>query len=301
MRVGYRFALIVAFSSLVYSSCLNPDADQLNAGEQQWKADTTAIGIFLRSNNIDARIDASGVRFVIDSLAERFPPRYTSTVKLKYVGRFMDGTGTIFDQGTISGPVGGFIDGFQIGLMLMPERTKARIFIPSGLAYGASGSGSIPPNTNIMFELQILEVVKSALESQRLASDTVAIDQYLASKSINAIRDKSGLRYVVTQMGTGALPDLYSKIKINYTGKILSDGTVFYSNINEPSNNFDSRVINYIYAMQIALPKLPVGSKATLYIPSGLGLGDQAVNTGTSTVPANSNLIYEIELLGIVN
>lgn len=299
MKVGYRFALIVVISSLVFSSCLKQDADPIFAFEEQWKKDTTAIGSFLRTNSIDSRIDASGVRFVIDSLAEGFPPRFTSTVKIKYVGRFIGGN--IFDQGTISGQVSNFITGFQVGLLLMPERTKARIYIPSGLAYGASGSGSIPPNANIMFELQILEVVKTATEIQRLASDTVSIDQYLASKSIDAIKDKSGLRYVITQLGTGAQPDIYSKVKIKYTGKLLSDGTEFFTGTYEPSVDFDSRVINFIFGLQVALPKLPVGSKATLYIPSGLGFGDQTINTGTATVPANSNIIYEIELVGIVD
>lgn len=299
MRVGFRFVLITLFGSLIFSSCLKPDADPIFALEEQWKKDTTAIGSYLRSNNIKAQIDASGVRFVIDSLSNKFPPKFTSTVKFKYVGRFL--SGNIFDQGTISGPVSSFIEGFQIGLTLMPERTKARIYIPSGLAYGANGAASIPPNSNIMFELQILEIVQTETEKQKLAADTVAIDQYLASNSINAIRDKSGLRYVITQTGTGPKPDLYSKIKIKYSGKLLSDGSVFYNNTNEPTSNFDSRVINYIYGMQVALPKLPVGSKATLYIPSGLGFGEQAVNSGTSTVPPNSNLIYEIELLGIVN
>ncbi len=299
MKVGYRFALIAAFSSLVFSSCLQRDADPIFAFEEQWKRDTTVIGSFLRTNGINSRIDASGVRFVIDSLAEGFPPKFTSTVKFKYVGRFIGGS--IFDQGTISAQVSNLIAGFQVGLLLMPERTKARIYIPSGLAYGAGGSGSIPPNSNIMFELQILEVVKTATEIQRLASDTVSIDQYLASKSIDAIKDKSGLRYVVTQLGTGAQPDIYSKVKIKYTGKLLSDGTEFFTGTYEPSNDFDSRVINFIFGLQVALPKLPVGSKATLYIPSGLGFGDQTINTGTATVPANSNIIYEIELLGIVN
>ena len=299
MRVGFRFAIIATFSSLIFSSCLKPSADPVFAVEEQWKKDTTAIGSYLRTNNIKAKVDISGVRFVIDSLAERFPPRFNSTVKFKYVGRFVGGG--IFDQGTITGQVSNFIEGFQIGLMLMPERTKARLYIPSGLAYGANGSQTIPPNSNIMFELQILEVVKSETEKQKLASDTVAIDQYLASKSIDAIKHKSGLRYVITQLGSGPQPDLYSKVKIKYTGKLLSDGSEFYTGTNEPSSEFDSRVINYIFAIQVAVPKLPVGSKATLYIPSGLAFGDQAVNTGTTTVPANSNLIYEVELLGIVN
>jgi FKBP-type peptidyl-prolyl cis-trans isomerase FklB len=90
-------------------------------------------------------------------------------------------------------------------------------------------------------------------------------------------------------------------VKVKYTGKLLSDGFEFYSATNEPSATFDSRVINYIFGMQVALPKLPVGSKATLYIPSGLGFGDQVINSGSASVPANSNLIYEVELLGIVN
>ncbi len=299
MKVVFSFVLFAAITSILFTSCLKSNPDP-NAGfEEQWKMDTTAIGSYLRSNNITTLTDASGVRFVIDSLAVGFPPRNASTVKFKYKGRFL--SGTIFDEGATSGPVNNFVSGFQVGLLLMTEGSKARVYIPSGLGYGSNGSGSIPPNTNIMFELQLTEVVKSETEKQQLATDTVAIDQYLASNSINAVHDKSGIRYVVTQLGTGAKPTLYSKIKVKYSGKLMSGGTEFFNGTVEPSSDFDSRVIGYIFGLQAALPNLPVGSKATVYIPSGLGFGSQAITSGSASIPANSNLIYDVELLDIVN
>jgi FKBP-type peptidyl-prolyl cis-trans isomerase len=299
MKIVFPFAFLITSLSIFLSSCLDSNNEPVLTFDEQWKKDTTAIGVYLRSKNISALKDASGVRFVIDSLASGFPPKNNSTVSFTYTGRFL--SGTVFDEGDISGVVSSFIGGFQVGLSLLPEGTKARLYIPSGYAYGVEGSKGIPANAILMFEIQLTDVVTSETEKQRLATDTVAIDNYLATNSINAVRDKSGLRYVITQLGTGSQPSLYSKVKINYTGKLLSSGTTFFSGTSEPSDSFDSRVINYLYAFQVGLPKLPVGSKATLYIPSGLGFGTQLITSDGVTVPANSNLVYDIELVGIVN
>jgi FKBP-type peptidyl-prolyl cis-trans isomerase len=299
MKVIFPVALVGIFILTFLSSCIEQKTDPQFSFQEQWKKDTTAIGAHLRANNIMTMTDASGVRFVIDSLAEGFTAKTGSTVSFKYTGKFL--SGTVFDQGsTNSALVSNFIDGFQIALSLLPEGSKGRFYIPSGYAYGESGTGSIPGNTNLMFEIQLTDLVITETEKMKLASDTVAIDDYLAKNSITAIRDKSGLRYVITQMGTGVKPALYTKVKINYTGKLL-DGTVFFNGSGEPSSEFDSRVINYFYAFQAGLPKLPVGSKATFYIPSGLGFGTQTLTSGSITIPANSNIAYDIELLGIEN
>jgi len=298
MKIVSPILLITICLSMFVSSCFDTGSEPVLSFAEQWAKDTTAIGSYLRSKNINAQIDASGVRFVIDSLASGFPPKSNSTVNFIYTGRFL--SGTIFDQGDISGVVNSFIGGFQVGLSLLPEGSKARFYIPSGYAYGTAGASGIPPNSNLIFEIQLKDVVTSTTEMQQLAIDTVAIDDYLSKNSINAIRDKSGLRYVITQLGTGPQPDLYSRVKINYTGKLLSTGTAFYSGTGEPSVSFDSRVINYLYGFQVAFPKLPVGSKATLYIPSGLGFGTQILTSGSITIPANSNLMYDVELVQIV-
>jgi FKBP-type peptidyl-prolyl cis-trans isomerase len=297
MKGAKSVVLMWVVISLYISSCSDTGNLPTITFEQQWKMDTTEIGKYLRTNNINALTDASGIRFVIDSLASGYPPKSKSSVLFKYKGQLLDGT--VFDQGTINGIVKDYILGFQIGLALLPEGTKARLFIPSGYAYGANATSKVPANSNLIFEITLLDVIRPESEKQQLGTDTVAIDNYLAANSIDAIKDKSGLRYVITQLGTGATPSLYSKIKINYTGKLISDGSTFYTGSAEPNVTFDSRVINYLYAFQVGLPKLPEGSKATLYIPSGLGFGTDVITSGGITVPANTNLIYEVELVKV--
>lgn len=281
---------------VVFTSCLNnKDSGPTLTVEEQFAIDTTAIGNYLRTNNIPAVKDASGVRFVIVSLGTGFPPKLTSTVKVSYVGRFL--SDVIFDQGSsVTFEMKGLIPGFQIGLALMPMGTKAKIYIPSGYAYGNRDVNDIPANSNLIFEIELIEVVTTEAEKNQLGADTVAIDTYLQNNSITAIKDKTGLRYVIAEEGSGPKPGLYDKVKLKYTGKLLTDGTVFFSGTNGPTATFDSRVINYIYAFQAGVPKLPVGSKATFFVPSGLGFGNQAISNSTASIPANSNLIFEMEV-----
>lgn len=291
--------LLVILLSVVLSACLNTDSQPDISLEEQWTMDTTAIGKYLRSKNIIAMKDPSGVSIVIDTQGAGFPPKAASTVNVTYTGRLL--SEEVFDQGTnTSLAMKDLIPGFQIGLSLMPAGSKARMYIPSGYAYGKDAVGSIPANANLMFEVQLLSVNISETEKQQLASDTVAIDNYLTSNSINVIKDKSGLRYTINTLGTGPVPGLYNKVKLTYTGKMLSNGFTFFKGSSGPSSIFDSRVINYIYAFQVGLQKMPVGSKATFYVPSGLGFGNQLTQGTDINVPANSNLIFEMELTEIV-
>jgi len=299
MRFGLFQGLLVILLSVVLSACLNTDSQPDISLEEQWTMDTTSIGKYLRSKNIIAMQDPSGVRIVVDTQGAGFPPKAASTVNVTYTGRLL--SEEVFDQGTnTSLTMKDLILGFQIGLSLMPAGSKARMYIPSGYAYGKDAVSSIPANANLMFEVQLLSVNTSETEKQQLASDTITIDNYLASNSINAIKDKSGLRYTINTLGTGPVPGLYSKVKLTYTGKMLSNGFTFFKGSSGPSSIFDSRVINYIYGFQVGLQKMPVGSKATFYVPSGLGFGNQLTQGTDINVPANSNLIFEMELTEIV-
>ncbi|NKI27700.1 peptidylprolyl isomerase [Arenibacter sp. 6A1] len=58
-------------------------------------------------------------------------------------------------------PEARLIPGFREGLLQMKEGDKVRLFIPSHLGYGASGAGNvIPPNANLVFDLEITEITK---------------------------------------------------------------------------------------------------------------------------------------------
>lgn len=299
MRFVLFQGLLAVLLSVMLASCLNTDGPPDISLEEQWTMDTTAIGKYLRSKNIIAMKDPSGVRFVIDTQGAGFPPKAASSVNVTYTGRLL--SEEVFDQGTNTTlAMKDLIPGFQIGLSLMPAGSKARMYIPSGYAYGKNSVGGIPANSNLMFEVTLLSVGISETEKQQLASDTVAIDNFLTTNSITAIKDKSGLRYTINTLGTGPIPNLYNKVKITYTGKMLSNGFTFFKGSSGPSSIFDSRVINYIYAFQVGLQKMPVGSKATFYVPSGLGFGNQLTQGTDINVPANSNLIFEMELTEIV-
>lgn len=287
--------------SILFTSCLNSEP-VVNEFAEQWKMDTTAIGIHVRSNNIPARKDVSGVYFDITQSGMGFPPKITSEVRFGYKLSIMGSTSIIDEDDDATSKMEDLVPGMQVGLSLMTPGSKATIYVPSGYAYGGTNLPGIPSNSNLKFEVELISVTVTPAELTQLGADTVAIDQYLETNVVeNVIKDTTGLRYVITTAGTGSTATLYDKVRLNYTGKVLTTGATFFSGSNSPTEMFDSRVINYIYAFQAALTKMKPGTRATLYVPSVLAFGNQpATGAGGVIVPANSNLIYEIELVEII-
>ena len=264
----------------------------------QFDADVAAIDKYLATNSITANHDARGIRFVINTLGTGLPPRQDQNVRVKFTGRLLS-NGTVFDQGTVQGGLTNYIDGWQIGIPLFPKGTKSTLYIPSNFGYGSTGNQAlgVPANSNLVYEMELIDVLVAQTEKDQLAADIVTIDNYLKSKSITAISDTTGLRYVVTQIGTGTnKATWYNKVKFAYSGRILSTEVQFTTGIALQSATFDSRVVDYITGFQIGLQKMKLSSKMTFYIPSTLAFGAKA----SSTVPANANLIYELELQEII-
>lgn len=300
---GFLSALgLLVVASVLFTSCLNSEPPN-NEFEEQWKRDTTAIGAHVRSNGIPALKDASGIYFNITQFGSGFPPKSSSEVRFEYVLSIVGSSSTVDEsEGPYLSDMEDLIPGMQIGLSLMTPGTKAVIFIPSGYAYGSSNLPGIPANSNLRFEVELISVTRTTAEANQLKADTLALDQYLETNEVEGVvKDDTGLRYVITEEGTGPNATLYNKVKLNYSGSVLTTGATFFNGSNGPSISFDSRVINYIYAFQAGLTKMKAGTKATLYVPSVLGFGNQPVTgAGGVSIPANSNLIYEIELVEIV-
>lgn len=108
---------------------------------------------------------ASGLQYEVITLGTGPKPTAEDQVKVHYVGTLIDGTE--FDSSIKRGQpatfgVGQVISGWVEGLQLMPTGSKYKFHIPSDLAYGPGGApgGKIPPNSVLVFEVELLEIVK---------------------------------------------------------------------------------------------------------------------------------------------
>lgn len=106
----------------------------------------------------------------------------------------------------------------------------------------------------------------------------------------------SGLQYEIITKGTGPIPKATDTVKVQYIGTLI-DWTEFDNSYKrgEPLTIPVSGVIKgWVEALQL----MPVGSKWKLFIPSGLAYGDRGAG---GAIPGGSALIFEIDLLSIVN
>lgn len=105
----------------------------------------------------------SGLKYVTVVEGTGAAPLATDMVTVHYTGRLLDGT--VFDSSVQRGepatfPLQAVIKGWTEGLQLMKEGGTTVFYIPSDLAYGEMGTpgGPIPPNANLIFEVQLLQV-----------------------------------------------------------------------------------------------------------------------------------------------
>ena len=82
---------------------------------------------------------------------------------MNYTGMFLDGKK--FDENlNIESPfsfklgIGQVIAGWDEGIMLLHEGEEAKLIIPSNLGYGEQGTGPIPPNTTLVFDVKLLKI-----------------------------------------------------------------------------------------------------------------------------------------------
>ena len=106
----------------------------------------------------------SGLQYQVLVKGEGEVPQATDRVKVNYEGRLIDGT--VFDASARHGGEPAeftpqqVIKGWTEALTMMPVGSKWRLFIPSDLAYGDRDQGQIKPYSTLIFDVELVEIVK---------------------------------------------------------------------------------------------------------------------------------------------
>ena len=120
---------------------------------------------------------------------------------------------------------------------------------------------------------------------------------YVPQSTEQKVMDIQGMKVEILKEGTGAEAKTGDIVTVNYTGT-LTDGTKFDSSLNPGRTAFQftlgqNRVIQ---GWELGVLGMKVGESRKLTIPPELGYGAQAVG---GAIPANSTLIFQVDLLGI--
>jgi FKBP-type peptidyl-prolyl cis-trans isomerase len=106
---------------------------------------------------------SSGLQYEVITEGGGSRPGLTDMVRVNYEGTLLDGT--VFDSSYVRGSpaeftLSGVISGWTEGLQLMNEGSEYRFFIPANLAYGESGNQGIPPNSVLIFRVELLSIIR---------------------------------------------------------------------------------------------------------------------------------------------
>ncbi|HEX8515588.1 MAG TPA: FKBP-type peptidyl-prolyl cis-trans isomerase [Bacteroidia bacterium] len=180
---------------------------------------------------------------------------------------------------------GQLFTGLEEGIALMRKGEKARMIIPSKLAFGEKGSGPIPANADLVFDIELVDVQKvvppvkydiAGIEGKKTAS---GITYYEVKKSGSPVKATAG-----------------KTVKVHYSG-YLADGTLFDSSVErgEPIE-FPLGQAYVIQGWEEGIALMSVGDKLRLVIPYLLAYGEEG---RPPLIPAKADLTFDVELVEV--
>ncbi|MDO7886464.1 FKBP-type peptidyl-prolyl cis-trans isomerase [Hymenobacter cheonanensis] len=290
--------LLLATGSLLATSCKKDDVVTDYSA-----ADDATIKKYLTDNSITtAQKQASGLYFVPTlTNASAALPKAGEVVSVLYTGTLLNGTVFYSTAQNDNTPVSfallpnQVIPGFGEGVALMHKGDKATFLIPSGLAFGTSGSApTVPANTVVRYDVELVDINPSFA-----VPDDNLLKKYLDKNKITtAQKQASGLYFIPTVSNPSGTPaKAGTTASVLYTGKLL-DGTVFDASslhANVPLN-FVVGSGSLITGFDQGVSLMRKGEKATLLLPSALAYG----STGSSpNIAPNTPIIFDIEVVDV--
>lgn len=122
------------------------------------------------------------------------------------------------------------------------------------------------------------------------------LEEYFEQEDINPEKIKEGLYVNITKRGSGAVPKTGDYVKVKFIGKLLN-GKVFDQSEKDFPFVYQSGYRQVIKGWELGMSKFKVGGKGQLFVNPEYGFGKSSIGS----VPGNSALVYDIELLEIMD
>lgn len=229
---------------------------------------------------------STGLQYLEESAGSGETPKAGEIITLHYIASLPDGTelANTYTMGEPISTVWGadrLLPGWEEGVGLMRPGGKAKLVLPADLAFGEQGYGSVPPNSQLVMEVELLSVEPAPIPTE--------VDANQLTKTA------SGLQYYDINKGEGAEATKNSTVSTNYTIWVKTDEGYSYidqSQAGSPVSFVLGRGDTVFPGWEEGAAGMKVGGSRLLVIPPELALGAQ----GNSAIPADSTLVMEIEL-----
>ncbi len=145
-------SIILIISSIFFISCKS-DAEK----------EKERLKSYLESHKITSEPTKSGLYYIEKLAGTGTQAKAGDIVSVHYTGTLLNGEkfDSSYDRGKpfeFTLGTGTVIRGWDEGIAYMKEQGKATLIIPSDLAYGASGQGTIPPYATLIFNVELIDV-----------------------------------------------------------------------------------------------------------------------------------------------
>lgn len=210
-------------------------------------------------------------------------------VSVHYTGKLTNDT--IFDSShSRNQPIkfklgaGQVIKGWDEGIALLNVGDKAIFTIPPDLGYGSRAMATIPANSTLIFEVELVQIIERPKPFDVKGKDTLST--------------ASGLKYIKLNTTEGVAPKSGDRVFVHYTG-FFEDGKIFDSSVERGQVfNFMLGQGQVIAGWDEGIALLKKGEKARLIVPYTLAYGE---NGYPPHIPAKATLIFDVELMDVTS
>ena len=163
-QISFSITTIIIIGLLLLTGCNDDSCNRepnINIANQDLhEQDIATIDSFLVENDIDAQTDPSGLRFVINNEGNGSQPELCDNVAVTFSGRLLS-NGSEFDsaENPVRFQLVDLISAWQIGIPKIREGGSITLYVPSNLGFGDRTAGEIPPNSNLIFDVQLVSVL----------------------------------------------------------------------------------------------------------------------------------------------